>query len=622
MNSTASVDRAAPAASSWDFGEACHLAIQAVQADGRLFEKLIGPAFEPLQTLQGFQTAELRGTTKQRQAAQADYCSRLTEAGKQRLYVLPAQSLELLAEQAFTRLQFGFRQTFLDDLQRLATANDSSPMDQMVCRQLLENCSLAGGKTWPTCQDTGTAAVYGWRGSQLLSDSAQHDRQHLQAGMLKAWQHYRLRNSQLLPRNLYDEHNSNDNSPLLTELFHENGSAYQLLFTAKGGGSSNKTRLFQKTKELLQPAALNRFFAEMIEELGVSACPPYTIGIAIGGQSPEQCLLAARLASMEALDALPQRSAADTGTASGIFRDSQSEELVLQLAADSGWGAQFGGRALARAARVLRLPRHAASLPVGLAVSCAAHRQLYARIEPDGVYLEKVGKAAQVGPAEQVPELHRPGAITPTADHALRSEEQEAAVLQLDTITAESLARLCSGQLVQLHGSIILARDAAHSRLQQLLDTGQAMPHWAGMPVYYASPTGTPEGCVIGSLGPTTSRRMDGYCENFLSHGLFPLMLGKGERGEACRAACLRHGGVYLAAVGGAAALAALKVSAAQIIDWPELGMEAVRKVRLNGLLAMVIIDSRGNDFYASRPRSAEQDAPDTDAGVEANTNK
>ncbi|HAP43304.1 MAG TPA: fumarate hydratase [Spirochaetaceae bacterium] len=553
-----------------------------------------------------------------------------TPAG--RFYRLDPSCLERLAAITWRRLQFGFPLAYLQELASLLTSPSASDLDRFVLRQLLANARASADGIYPTCQDTGTAILYGWKGDRIITDSPDDDRFHFERGMLSAWRDSKLRSSQLLPLAGAAERNSGDNSPLAAELYTTKGDCYELILLAKGGGSANKSRLWQETKALLEPARLRAFLADAINDLGVSACPPYGLALAIGGQSAEQCLSAVKLASLGALDALP------TAAGDGPWRDLVTEALLLELAASSGWGAQFGGTAMARSARVIRLPRHAASLPVGLGLSCAAHRQLHARIGPDGLWLESVAEAADIDRLLAYVDRSLAGGRQPQANSGRPADvsacppdsatpatgavggHRSAADLpavNLDDWTpgaplTAALTDLRAGQLVRLSGSVILARDAAHARLRRLLAEGKSLPDWARFPLYYASPTETQEGCVIGSLGPTTARRMDGYVAELMQVGCGRLMLGKGERGTACAEACREHGGMYFAAVGGAAALGARDhVSAALLLDWPELGMEAVRRVTLKDLPALVAIDAQGNDYYNRLPTNApEKETP------------
>jgi fumarate hydratase class I len=519
---------------------------------------------------------------------------RLEHALGRDFLLVPGTVLEVMARQAFIDLSFRIRPSYAKELANLAYDPASTPHDRFAALSLLENAQESAKGVFPLCQDTGTAAVYAWKGEGVLVDSPLSDHQLLASGADQAWKEKRLRNSQLAPLSGFKELNTGDNSPLTCELFAGKGSEYRLLFIAKGGGSSNKTVLFQETRRLLEPEAFEAFARQAINQIGVSACPPYRLVFVIGGQSPEQTTLAAKLASTGALDALPS----NPGATGGPYRDRVLEEMMVRLASESGWGAQFGGRQMARDARVIWLPRHAASLPVVLAVSCAAHRQLYGRIGPDGYYLEHLANEDELtaittevkAAFEKVTGKTAPG--TSTVDPGIKFRR-----VNLDTLDP---ADLVAGEFVELWGSIVVARDAAHARLSTLIKEGKPLPDWASKPVFHAGPTETPEGEIIGSIGPTTSKRMDSYQDELMSRGAFRVSLGKGERSAACREACARYGGAYLVTTGGAAATAARRyVSSMAVLDWPELGMEAVRLLTLTGLPAMVAVDSQGTDYYA-----------------------
>ncbi|TFG81972.1 MAG: fumarate hydratase, partial [Spirochaetales bacterium] len=452
-------------------------------------------------------------------------------AGRRTFLVVPAASLRVLSDTAFTAIQFKARSSLIRDFCRISLDPMGSAGDRLVADALLENTRIASGGIWPLCQDTGTAAVYGWKGDHILVDG--DEELALSEGSAEAWRNKRLRNSQIVPDSLYVERNSGDNSPLACELFAETGSEYRFLFVAKGGGSSNKTSLFQETKRVLQPAAFETFIRKVVKDLGVSACPPYRVVLIVGGQSPEEAMLAAKLAGCGALDGLP----CFPGLSGDPFRDLDAESMVMRIAAESGWGAQFGGTALARDARVVRLPRHAASLPVVAAVSCAAHRQAYAYIDGDGFFLERLAGLPEI---ELIADEARRSfaALAASPEYALPIAQFKKA-MRIDLGSNMRVPKnLAAGDLVELHGPVVLARDAAHARLAAILARGESAPDWSHYPVFYAGPTETPAGQVSGSIGPTTSKRMDGYLDDFMSRGIFTVMIGKGERSPACAAAC------------------------------------------------------------------------------------
>lgn len=546
--------------------------------------------------------------------------------------IVPENSLGALASRVFSDMQFRLRPSFLADLATVAYAPDSDGRDRYVARALLENARISAAGTFPVCQDTGTAAVFGWKGDRVIIEGAlasgtggetsgapHDDGGILERGALSAWKYKRLRNSQVAPLTAFGERNTGTNGPLAAHVFSVRGEQYRFLFVAKGGGSSNKTALFQETKRLLRPDAFTAFIATAIKSLGVSACPPYRIAVVLGGQSPEEAALAGKFASSGALDALPSEPDSDGSP----YRDRSLEAVVMAAAAGSGWGAQFGGRFLARDARVIRLPRHAASLPVVVAVSCSAHRQAYAYINPDGCFVERLAGTEEIDRIVEAAERrYRPLGVQPgfqaTATHAgdaggpaVAAEPQNgeaeafgnARVVDLGEPGSEqfkeAIASLRAGEIVELRGKAVLARDAAHARLLGMMERGEALPGWTRYPAFYASPTETPDGQIVGSIGPTTAKRMDSYLAAFGERGVFPLTIGKGERAAACATACARYGNAYLAAIGGAAALAASRyVSSCETIDWPELGMEAVRLVEFSGLPVLVAVDSKGEDYY------------------------
>lgn len=517
--------------------------------------------------------------------------------------LVPGEALESLAERAFDDMQFRLRPSYIAQLAAMSVDTMASEQERSVVKALLENASIAAEGIFPICQDTGTASVYGWKGDRILvegpEDGFQDDVEALAAGALASWKRKRLRNSQVVPLGGFNERNTGDNSPITAHITAVRGDEYRFLFVAKGGGSANKTALFQETKRLLNPEAFEGFIASAIAGLGVSACPPYRIVVILGGQSPEEATLAAKLASTGALDALPGSPDKENGP----YRDLVLEELVMAAAASSGWGAQFGGYLLARDARVIRLPRHAASLPVVVAVSCSAHRQAYAYINRDGYFVERLAGKEDI---ERMVDTARAAPSTAEVSAQPNRAGPEKTIRRIDLGkpgTSEfkaTIASLHAGEMVELWGKVILARDAVHARLLTMIEDGKALPAWTHYPVFYASPSGTPDGAAVGSIGPTTSRRMDSYLEIFGEHGIFPVRIGKGERGPACAAACLKYSGAYLAAIGGAAALNASRyVTSCRIIDWPELGMEAVRLVELSGLPALVAVDAEGADYYA-----------------------
>lgn len=548
-----------------------------------------------------------------------------------KLLHITKETLECALEAGFTTITYHLPENFLKDIKTLSQSKENSMLESFVLDYIINNSLIAHEGIYPLCQDTGTASVYSWRGNGIITDTEKSDYTIFSEAVAKVWTRARLRNSQLAPTASYTETNTGNNLPLLLENFSVPGTSWDFIITAKGGGSSNKSTIIQATKSSLNQSGITNLFKDYIRALGVSACPPYTIGIAIGGQSPEESMFAAKLASSEMLDYI--------GEAPEVpFRDHELETLCLRLAESSGWGAQFGGRRLIRKAIVLRLTRHAASLPISFAVSCTAHRWAQLHIDPMGIYLERMADPTHIDsiteashsavttaatqPVSNVaPE--RPIAIAGHPSGTEHSESlqlqgtarvsffepgmlqrlNESTVLQTMQLSINDLSAcrsITAGTLVRASGIVLLARDAVHARLLELIHTNIALPDWAYQyPVFYASPTETPEGCCIGSIGPTTSKRMDPYVKTFLKRSIFTVMIGKGEREQSISEACKTFGGVYFAAPGGCSAiLAKHHVTESKIIDWHELDMEAVRLITIKDMPLLCIIDSAGNDFY------------------------
>lgn len=508
---------------------------------------------------------------------------------------IPAETLSTLAEKAFTRLSFTFTRTHLDHLVSVVTGPDSSEGDRLIASYMLFNAVISSRGEYPLCQDTGIAQVFAWKDQGLVTGG--DDRESLSAGVKRAWKASNLRFSTTVPTSFFDESNPGDNMPaqiLVNSTSPDPGKspAYRFLFCAKGGGSSNKTSLVQGTKALLERDAFIAFLRKQIEGLGTAACPPYSIAVVAGGLSPEQNLLALKLATAgyfdEKIEGFDYRV---MGTEP--FRDPDLEADVLAIAADSGLGAQFGGRALAVSARVLRLPRHGASCPVSVGVSCSAHRNLHARIDSSGVWLERT--------------VENPLSIPGLSEAAAWHTQHAAPAAKIDTsigleAVRAALAGMKPGSPVLISGKVLVARDAAHARWRALLRDGKELPSYlADHLIMYAGPAETPPGKPIGSFGPTTAGRMDEYADELMSRGAALVTLAKGNRGEGWRAACARYGAVYLGSPGGIAALIAERhIAESRIVDYPELGMEAVRLVTVKDLPAFVLINGRGEDYYAN----------------------
>jgi fumarate hydratase class I len=470
----------------------------------------------------------------------------------------------------------------LRQLRSILEDPDASGNDRFVARDLLKNACIAAGGVLPMCQDTGTAIVMGKRGQHVLTDG--NDEEHIARGVYDAYTQLNLRYSQLAPLTMWDERNTGSNLPAQIELYAAAGGEYKFLFMAKGGGSANKSFLFQQTKAVLNPAAMARFLEEKIRSLGTAACPPYHLAIVVGGTSAEYALKTAKYASARYLDTLPQ-----AGSATGHgFRDTELEQQVLEITRRTGIGAQFGGKYFCHDVRVIRLPRHGASCPVAIAVSCSADRQATGKITRDGVFLERL----ETDPAQYLPET--------------TGDELDSDVVRVDLsrpmseIRAE-LSKYPIRTRLALTGPMVVARDIAHAKIAERLAAGEAMPAYLrDHAVYYAGPAKTPEGYASGSFGPTTAGRMDSYVDSFQAAGGSLVMLAKGNRSPAVTAACRQHGGFYLGSVGGAAAkLARDCITKVGVLEYPELGMEAVWRIEVRDFPAFIVVDDKGNDFFA-----------------------
>ena len=473
------------------------------------------------------------------------------------------------------------RPAHLAQLRAILDDPEASPNDKFVAGDLLKNACIAAGGVLPMCQDTGTAIVMGKRGGQVLTDG--NDAEHIARGVYDAYTTLNLRYSQLAPLTMWDERNTGSNLPAQIELYATAGDEYTFLFMAKGGGSANKSYLYQETKAVLSPARLAAFLEDKIRSLGTAACPPYHLAIVIGGTSAEYALKTAKYASARYLDALPTSGS----MAAHGFRDLELEQQVLEITRRSGIGAQFGGKYFCHDVRVVRLPRHGASCPVAIAVSCSADRQARAKINRNGVYLERL----ETDPARYLPD---------TAEAELDGE-----VVRIDLsrpmseIRAE-LSRYPIKTRLALTGPMVVARDIAHAKINDLLDAGQLMPPYLrDHAVYYAGPAKTPAGYASGSFGPTTAGRMDSYVDKFQAAGGSLVMLAKGNRSATVTTACQKHGGFYLGSIGGAAAkLAQDCITKVEVLEYPELGMEAVWRIEVRDFPAFIVIDDKGNDFF------------------------
>src|SRR6201995_5153680 len=501
--------------------------------------------------------------------------------GRSFLSVEP-EALTLLSRTAFRDIAHLLRPSHLKQLRSILDDPEASPNDRYVARDLLQNANIAAGGILPMCQDTGTAIVMGKRGQGVLTDG--RDEEHLARGVYDAYTQLNLRYSQMAPLTMWDEKNTGSNLPAQIELYATDGDAYKFLFMAKGGGSANKSYLYQETKAVLNPTRMASFLEEKIRGLGPAACPPYHLAIVVGGTSAEFALKTAKYASARYLDSLPKEGSM---LAHG-FRDLELEQQVLELTRRIGIGAQFGGKYFCHDARVIRLPRHGPSRPIAIAVSCSADRQALGKITPEGVFLEQL----ETDPAQYLPEPTE----ADTSAEVVRVDLNR----PMDEIRAE-LSRYPIRTRLSLSGPLVVARDIAHAKIAERLDAGEPMPDYLrDHAVYYAGPAKTPDGYASGSFGPTTAGRMDSYVERFQAAGGSFVMLAKGNRSAAVTEACQRHGGFYLGSIGGAAArLAQDCITHVEVLEYPELGMEAVWKIEVRDFPAFVIVDDKGNDFFA-----------------------
>eukprot|EP01041_Mallomonas_annulata_P011802 gene11802-24724_t len=510
-----------------------------------------------------------------------DYVSKINAGGLSFLKVEP-EALTLLSAQAMTDIAHLLRPGHLQQLSNILKDKEATTNDKFVALELLKNANIASHFVLPGCQDTGTAIIMGKRGQYVLTDG--EDEKNLSRGVFDTYTSRYLRYSQVAPLDMYTEKNTGNNLPAQIELYATDGDEYKFLFMAKGGGSANKTFLYQQTKALLNPNSLMKFLEENIKTIGTSACPPYHLAIVIGGLSAEMTLKTVKLASTKYYDTLPT-----SGNAEGrAFRDLELEQQVLALSQRLGIGAQFGGKYFCHDVRVVRLPRHGASCPVGLGVSCSADRQVKGKITSEGVFLEELER--DVG--KYLPEV---------TEDALSGQTVE---INLNQPMAELRAQLSSFPVttrLSLSGTMIVARDIAHAKILDRLEAGQGMPQYMrDYIVYYAGPAKTPEGYASGSFGPTTAGRMDSYVDKFMSEGGSFVSLAKGNRSKAVTNACKKHGGFYLGSIGGPAAILAQNcIKKVEVLEYPELGMEAVWKIDVVNFPAFIVVDDKGNDFFA-----------------------
>jgi fumarate hydratase class I len=507
-----------------------------------------------------------------------DYVTVEEYNGRKMLKVAP-EGLELLAREAFFDVSYYLRSNHMKQLADILEDPDASDNERFVAYTMIKNQVVAAEGKLPTCQDTGTAIIMAKKGENVFTGV--DDAEHLSKGVYDTWQQNSLRYSMIAPLTMTEEKNTATNLPAQIDIYSTPGNTYEFLFLTKGGGSANTSVLFQQTKSLLTKENLTKFFKEKVKELGTAACPPYHLAVVIGGTSAEATLTAVKKASAGYYDDLPTQ-----GNAYGqAFRDLEWESRILKICQESGIGAQFGGKYFAHDVRVICLPRHAASCPVGMGVSCSADRNIKAKITEDGIFIEEL---------EKNPERFLPAAppeMTPAVE------------IDLDLPMKEVLAELSKYPVktrLSLNGTLIVARDIAHARINQMLEEGKPMPeYFKNHPVYYAGPAKTPAGMPSGSFGPTTAGRMDVYVDKFQSHDGSMIMLAKGNRSQQVTDACAKYGGFYLGSIGGPAAiLAQQNITSIELVDFEELGMEAVRKIKVKNFPAFIIVDDKGNDFY------------------------
>ena len=510
--------------------------------------------------------------------------STFTADGRQFLKV-SKDAISNLTQVALHDISHYLRSEHLEQLSNILKDPEASANDRFVATDLLKNANISAGGILPMCQDTGTAIVMGKKGQQVLTE--EKDEISISRGVYDAFTKLNLRYSQLAPVTTWEEKNTGNNLPAQIEIYSDTDhpDEYNFLFIAKGGGSANKSFLYQETKAVLNPTSFMNWLDEKLRSLGTSACPPYHLVVVIGGTSAEYTVKTAKLASTKYLDSLPTKGDAKTGHG---FRDLELEKEILKLTQNIGIGAQFGGKYFCHDVRVVRLPRHGASLPIAIAVSCSADRQVKAKINKDGVFIEKL----ETEPAHYLP--------------AATNEDLDGPEIKIDLTAkmADILAQLSKHPVktrVLLTGTLVVARDLAHAKIKELLDSGKALPEYLkNHAVYYAGPAKTPAGYPSGSFGPTTAGRMDSYVEQFQAAGGSLIMLAKGNRSEAVASACKKYGGFYLGSIGGPAArLAQDCIKKVEVLDYEELGMEAVWKIEVENFPAFIIIDDKGNDFYA-----------------------
>lgn len=510
----------------------------------------------------------------------SDYV-KVEKLGDREILTVDPKGLELLAENALKDVSFMLRSSHLEKLRKIIDDPEATDNDRFVAYNLLQNAAVAVEGALPSCQDTGTAICVATKGENVYTGV--EDAKWISKGIYNTYQNNNLRYSQVVPLTMFEEKNSGSNLPAQIDIYSEKGDTYKFLFLAKGGGSANKTFLYQKTKSLLNEKSLEEFIRNTILDLGTAACPPYHLAFVIGGTSAEANLAAVKKASAGYYDHLPTE-----GNMGGqAFRDLEWEKKIQEICQESSIGAQFGGKYLTHDVRVIRLPRHAASCPVGMGVSCSADRNIKGKITKDGIFLEQL---------EENPKRFLPD----TPPHLEKAIE-----IDLNKPMSEILAELSKYPIktrLKLNGTLIVARDIAHAKIKELIDSGKPMPeYFKNHPIYYAGPAKTPNGMPSGSFGPTTAGRMDVYVDEFQSNGGSMIMLAKGNRSKDVTNACAKYGGFYIGSIGGPAAILAKEnIKSVEVVDFEELGMEAVRKIEVKDFPAFIITDDKGNDFFAS----------------------
>ncbi len=518
-------------------------------------------------------------TTKYRLIT-TDYIETMEFSGREILKIDP-EGISVLTAKGFSDTSHLLRTQHLEQLRKILDDPEASDNDRFVALDLLKNANIASGRILPMCQDTGTAIIIGKKGEQAWVDG--NSEAAISEGVRRTYETDNLRFSQLAPISMYKEVNTGDNLPAQIEIYANQGATYKFLFVAKGGGSANKTMLYQQTRAVLNPESLMQFLDQEIRGIGTAACPPYHLAIVIGGTSAEFNLKMVKYASTHYLDNLPTR-----GNKHGqIFRDVELEDQIHKLTQDIGVGAQFGGKYFCHDVRVIRLPRHGASCPIGIGVSCSADRQVSGKITKEGIFLEEL----DTNPARFLPEI--------TDDHLDDNVVNLDLNQSMDTIRSE-LSKYPIKTRLSLTGTIIVARDIAHAKLKECIDNGIGLPNYIkDHAIYYAGPAKTPEGMASGSFGPTTAGRMDSYVDLFQANGGSMVMLAKGNRSQSVTDACKKHGGFYLGSIGGPAArLAQDCIKKIEIIEYEELGMEAIWKIEVENFPAFIVVDDKGNDFF------------------------